>query len=423
MTTSALAGLRDADWLTGPMIRRLGMVAAASLLLLFAAEWWVHLHPAFGSGIVGGLPLGEDFVNYWSGARLAADGQVGTVYNLRAFLDFERTHAAPFDQFRWYAYPPVALVIFQPLALLDYTPAYVAWLIGGTALCAWVLTPAIGWRMALLTVLATPAVFFNAVAGQNGEITAALMAGGVVLLDRRPWLAGLMFGALCYKPQFGVLIPVALLAAWRWRTFLAAGATVVAMTGASLLLYGRGTWAAYLRNAPMNRYILENGRLPDLGLAHEAYLPFWHRMPTMFAAARLAGAGLPLAYALQIVAAIAAVAAVAIAWRRKAPTPVLGAVLVLATLLATPYSWDYDFVALTFAVVWLWRDASTRTGFLPWEKLLLAASLVATLLFGPVSKATHLQIAPLVLWLALAFAVRRSSVVAAPQPSALTSVP
>ena len=55
-------------------------------------------------------------------------------------------------------------------------------------------------------------MFVNVGHGQNGFLTAALLGGALHWLDRRPWLAGVLIGCLAYKPQFGVLIPVALLA-------------------------------------------------------------------------------------------------------------------------------------------------------------------------------------------------------------------
>ena len=70
---------------------------------------------------------------------------------------------------------------------------------------------------ALLLALAAPAVFINAVGGQNSTWTAALFGSGLSLLERRPLLAGGLLGLLIYKPQLGLLIPVALLAGRHWR--------------------------------------------------------------------------------------------------------------------------------------------------------------------------------------------------------------
>ena len=48
---------------------------------------------------------------------------------------------------------------------------------------------------------------------------AALIAFALVQLDRRPVLAGILFGLLAYKPQFGLMIPLVLIATQRWRAF------------------------------------------------------------------------------------------------------------------------------------------------------------------------------------------------------------
>ena len=61
--------------------------------------------------------------------------------------------------------------------------------------------------------------------GQTGFLTAALLTGGVLCLERREALAGILFGLLAYKPQFGLLIPLVLVAGGYWRAIAAAGAT------------------------------------------------------------------------------------------------------------------------------------------------------------------------------------------------------
>ena len=84
-----------------------------------------------------------------------------------------------------------------------------------------------------------------------------------------------------------------------------------------------------------------------------------------------------------------------------------GAVLILATFLATPYAWDYDMVVLTFAIVWLWQDG-TRRGFLPYEKTALGATMAFTLFYNGFAKETHIQAVPLFIALALIFALQRA---------------
>jgi alpha-1,2-mannosyltransferase len=58
-------------------------------------------------------------------------------------------------------------------------------------------------------------------------------------------------------------------------------------------------------------------------------------------------------------------------WRSAAAYPLKAAALIVASLLATPYSLDYDFMALAPAIAFLAADGLTR-GFGPWQKSALA---------------------------------------------------
>ena len=79
----------------------------------------------------------------------------------------------------------------------------------------------------LLLALAFPSVLINVGHGQNGFLTAALLGGALVVLDRRPLVAGILLGLLVYKPQYGLMLPIVLAVSGRWRCFAAAAATVV----------------------------------------------------------------------------------------------------------------------------------------------------------------------------------------------------
>ena len=105
-------------------------------------------------------------------------------------------------------------------------------------------------------------------------------------LPRRPILSGILFGLLAYKPQFGLLIPVALLVAGQWRAMIAAGLTVIALTAAATLAFGTDIWWAFAASTETSRkLLLEQG---DVG---------FEKLQSVFAAIRLWGGGVPLAYA------------------------------------------------------------------------------------------------------------------------------
>ena len=165
-----------------------------------------------------------------------------------------------------------------------------------------------GWRWAI-PVLAFPAVFWNIGVGQNAFLTASLFAGFTLLLDRRPVSAGLLLSTLCYKPHFGLLAPVALAAAGRWRAFIAAAAGVVALVGLSVWLFGWSTWQAYFHSFAGSSGVYASGRIQLAG------------MVTPFAGMRLLGAPVGAAYAVQAAATVAAAVVVALVWRGRSSPP------------------------------------------------------------------------------------------------------
>jgi hypothetical protein len=212
--------------------------------------------------------------------------------------------------------------------------------------------------------------------GHNGFLTAALFGGALTLLDRRPVVAGVLFGLLAYKPQFGLMIPLALAASGRWRCFTAAAATVALLTLATTLAFGASVWDAFAASLRFTReVVLEQG---DTG---------WHKIQSIFAWARMWGGSLALAYGLQAAATVAVGAALVWLWRGAAPFALKAAGLCFAAILATPYALDYDLMLLAPAVAFLAADGLAR-GFAPWQKTTLAALWLVPLLARSVAQAT-----------------------------------
>lgn len=200
---------------------------------------------------------------------------------------------------------------------------------------------------------------------------------------------------LRFKPHLAILVPVALAASGRWQTFTAAGATVLTLCAGAFLL-GSDVWGNFLKNAPINTGLLEIGDT------------MWHRMPTVFAAVRLFGGDISIAYGMQAVSATLALLLIIQVWRSRATTAVKGCALVIGTFLVTPYAWDYDLVALTFVAAWLATEAAHSGGFRPWEKGVLAFVIAMPMITLRLADASHVQIAPLVLWAMMVLVARRA---------------
>jgi alpha-1,2-mannosyltransferase len=247
-----------------------------------------------------------------------------------------------------------------------------------------------------LLALAFPAVLINIGHGQNGFLTAALLGGALVALDRRPLIAGILFGLLVYKPQFGLMIPLALVAGGRWRCFAAAAATIAVLTLVTTLAYGPQVWHAFLVSTQFSRaVVLEQGSTG------------WQKIQSLFSWARMWGAPIPLAYALQAVLTIALGAAIVWLWRSAASPALKSAALCLAAILGTPYSLDYDMMVLAPAIAFFAVEGIKR-GFRPWEKTALAALWLVPLVARSVAQATLIPLGVPAMLAVFALVLRRA---------------
>ena len=233
-----------------------------------------------------------------------------------------------------WSYPPHFLLFTWPLALMPYVAAYILYCAVGLAMYL-AVTGADERRLDHLVLLSiAPAVIVNIWCGQNGFFVAALLVGGLMVLDRRPILAGLLFGLLSIKPHLGILLPLMLALTGRWRTILAAAATVLLLVITAAFVFGIDVWTAYIDDAmPVQSRVF----LRD-------FENFMTHMPTAFMNARVAGLPLPAAAGLQIGVSLAAIGAVIWTFWQRRDADLSNALLLTAAFLATPYAFNYDMV-------------------------------------------------------------------------------
>ncbi|MDJ0943832.1 MAG: glycosyltransferase family 87 protein [Kiloniellales bacterium] len=382
--------LRQAEWLNARRVRAYAWIFLAVQVAGMIA--WIALSD--GLFDAKGKPIGTDFANVWSAGALAVEGRPKAAFDPAQHYEAQqRLFGREDTPFYGWHYPPMFLLVASGLALLPYLGALALWMAATLPLYLAAIRAIAGRREALLLALAFPGVMVNLGHGQNGFLTAGLMGAGLLLMKRRPILAGLCFGALTYKPQFGLLIPLVLAVTREWRVFTAAAATALGLAGLSYLAFGAAAWEAFFTHAAFTReVVLEAGGTG------------WHKIQSLFSAVRMWGGSVPLAYAAQILGtAIAAVLLVRL-WRGPAPFALKAAGLVVAALLSTPYALDYDLVVLALPIAWLAAEA-LRTGFLPWERLLLAAAWLLPLVARQISELVLLPLGPVVMaalfWLVL----------------------
>jgi hypothetical protein len=374
-----VATLREADWL-GPQRARGWCVVLLLGLLLGAARTLT------GEGLLDpfGKPIGTDFSSFWAASRLALEGRPLLAWDVAAHHDAQKALFGPEAGYYAFFYPPPFLLACLPLALLPYGWSLAAWLLLTGAAWWRGLRPILPQRWAMLALLGFPAVFVNATHGQNGFLTAALVGAAALALGPRPWVAGLCIGALAVKPHLGIAIPVALLAARRWTAFAASAAGVGLVVAVATLAFGTEAWRAFLATAPLARETLERGLVEP------------QKMVSVFAAMRLLGGGLWLAYGVQAVVALAVLATLAWLLRRRPGGVAEMAAVAAATPLCSPFLLDYDLMLLGLPLAFVLAAALREGRFLPWEKLVLLAAFVLPLVSRTIGSATGVPIAPLV---------------------------
>ncbi len=375
---------------------RFGLLFALAMIsLLWLAggldsfEWG---HEAASPGMLGAIGR-RDFISFWLASSDALAGHPAMAWDRTAHRAAEVALIGEMNGFYAWYYPPSFLLLVLPLSLLPYSVALALWLIIPLALFGWALYRLVPHVLVPVAALLSTGTAACLISGQNGLISAGLLTGGLLALETRPWLAGFCFGALSYKPQLMAGAFVALLCGRYWRALAGAILAAGGLALASLALFGLSSWLAFLDDLPLAQSALEHGDLP------------WVRMCSVFAAVRLAGAGIGGASMIQAVVSLAALAALAWSWVRD--DALKGAMLAAVIPLLTPFAYDYDLPILLPALALLMR-AGLGTGFRAGEIPLAVTLWIGPAAFFLVAQRTEIQLIPLALVLLPIFLLRRA---------------
>ncbi len=377
------AHFRDAAWIDAERVRGYSLLFLVLFACAMLALWTT------GHGLLDGWgrPIGTDFANPYAAGRLALEGRTADVYDLSSLFAKEAAVTGQSENVYGWHYPPIFLLVAAPLSALPYVAALFVWLAAGLSLylvAIWAILPR---PLALLAAAAFPAVFVTIGHGQNAFLTAGLLGLGLALLERRPWLAGLLLGCLCFKPHLGLVLPFVFIAARQWKPFFGAAIAVVLLCALSVVAFGIEPWRAFLASEEVTRTVVL-----------EQTVTGWFKIQSLFAAVRGLGGSIAAAYVAQGLLSLAVLLVLVRAWiggggrKAKAAVP-------LAALLVTPYVLDYDMLLIAPAVAFLVADGLEK-GFRPYEKALLTAAWIAPLLARPAAQHLYLPLG-LVVTLAL----------------------
>lgn len=356
---------------------------------------------------------GTDFSAFWGASHLALTQgplQAYDVRQLTAVIAEHGTLGKGAELILPWLYPPTFLLMVLPLSLLPLTLSYLLFLAGTGFVYFRSIGVLVGvqrpWRQGLwLPVLAAPATLITILAGQNALLTAGVAGAAVYHLNKRPVLAGVLIGLLAIKPQLAVLFPLALVISRAWKALAAALLTALVFAGISVLVCGWRTVPAFIANAQWVRAsFIEGGA------------NLWWGMPTPIAAARLAGASVTGAYAVQALIALTMAVAMAYVWRRTPAFALRAAALAIATLTVSPYLRDYELTWLGIAIAGVvgdgMRDGSgngSGNGLSSGERGLLVVAWLLPLYEHANPYLKLPQIGPLVLMAMMALVLRRAA--------------
>jgi hypothetical protein len=359
--------LRDAPWLN----RRRIAVYPKLFLALFGLSFAIWV--AMGRGLIDprGKPIGPDFINFYAASAEALAGHASSAYDIAAHGDAERAAVGGRPvAVHLFDYPPTYILLILPLAMLPYV-----W-----SLLAWIALTAVGYLAVIRRIaplpeatwlaLAFPGAWMNALTGQNAFLSLILLGGALLTLERRPLLAGVLCGILTYKPHLAILVLFVLVADRRWRAAFAAIATVCLFAASAWMVFGIESWRGFFHLASVaNRMILGEGANP------------FAVQQTLFAELRWAGIPASTAYTAQFALALLVAGVVIWIWRAAASFRVKAAALATGVLMVTPYLGYYDLALLALPVAWLGCEG-LETGFMPYEKTVLAAAWIVPLAYG-----------------------------------------
>jgi arabinofuranan 3-O-arabinosyltransferase len=384
MTVAVVAPSPRADWPL-PRAFELGCVAlCVGQAMYLAASLMQGQWLADSSG----QPIATDFVNVWAAGRQALAGEPAAVYDVTLHKAAE-VAAVGHDfegEYPW-LYPPAFLFVAASLALLPYVTAATVWLALTFPAYLMVVRAIVRHRAGILLACAYPGLLANAVVGQNGFLSAALLGGALLLLPGSPIVAGCLIGLLAFKPHLGILLPIVLVSGGHWRAIAAATAALGLLALSSWIAFGPDAWVVFFQSLPVaSQSTLEQGRAE------------WGKLQSAYGVVRMMGGTSAIAWAVQGLLAGAVAVVLAALWRSKTPFELKAAALAVGTLVVAPYIFLYDLVILAVAIAFLLR-ASGEAGPTPVEMRILAIANLLIVIFPLVKAPTGLAAALIVAFL------------------------
>lgn len=308
-------------------------------------------------GVVG-KPTASDFDAFYMASRLALRGDIVASYDYAQYVQQQIELMGKNYRLTW-SYPPPYNLVVAPLALLPRGLSFGVFFAVTAGAYLLMLRRAAGDQFLTMLLLMLGPVCANMFFGQNGLLTGTLIGLTVIgLRDRRGW-AGIPLGLMIIKPHLALALALYVVIDRRWQVFFVAALTVGIASLLPLLLLSPDIWDAFLA-----------GIRNTAGFLQGRFYPFC-RMVSAYASLRSAGLPADVALAGQGVVAVTALAAIVLAQRRLPTVQALG-FAACASLVMSPYAYDYDMPVIGAGLALLLPTLLANSG--RWERSLLYAN-------------------------------------------------
>ncbi|WP_447968957.1 glycosyltransferase family 87 protein [Nitrospira sp. M1] len=376
--------------------RELIPIILGASLLLEVLLFIQYILPHEGKYFFTHDPIGADFVVFWAAAILTVTDRLPEIFDYQTFHAAQTALLGHEYQLRIWSYPPHFLFYLTPLAWLAYLPAYVFWNVVTFLMFVSTIIADRSRHIFIFSMVVAPATFMNVLCGQNGFLSAAFFVGGMMLRQRHPISAGVLFGLLSYKPHLGVLIPVMLIAERNWKTLCSGAGAIVVLVVSSVIFHGLDSWILYST---------ETIRDTTIVLEKVSGL-LTYMMPTVFMSGRIYGFEEKTNYLIQASVTLIVIGATYWAVRRTTDMKLRTAIACVGAFLASPYALNYDMTIFSAAIV-LIVEIGQRSGFLWGEGwvLVMAWFLPIGVIFF---NASSVPIAPVIVGLLFLFLMIRA---------------
>ena len=343
-------------------------------------------------------PIGIDFGVYYTAGEMALNGQAAELYNYDIFhFELQKVLQREIPQLLGWVYPPSYLPVIVLFALIPYYISLGLWALLTLSLAIYaasLLLPKYKYIAWLLCGF--PGVLMNLRWGQNAFLNTALIGFGLYYLDRKPVLAGLMFGLLTYKPQMAFFPILLLLLTKNWKVLIWSGLAAIANIALSVMMFGLTPWYNFL-----NTFLSSTNALLDTMWIGTSAI-----QPTTYSVLRFLGAEhLTIQFTLGIIAMIVIFVSTWV-WRKTDRLTLRGAVMVLGIFLTVPYYMQYDLMILSIPLILLSYDCILY-GYRTYEIAIVTSLWFMPLINWPLVMFTKIQICPFIIFAVLVMVILR----------------